>query len=309
MAGKIANITFRAVFNGVDGSKIFRNTGGANLTLELIYLPQPPDYKPVSERVHQQAVDTNDGFYHMYYVPKYAGRHALHIRLFGEDVTGSPYEPLVEAGVIEASNCVARDFAQQDTSIDGGLSKGSAGVEYNFEVVCRDQFGNLATKASSAHWKTKDKPFMVKFAAIDLYWGSIEIEEKGTFKVSYTINTAGLYETHIQYRTTPTTYVSIQGSPYNTSITKVLCPVVGDPEPCNGQGKCQDNGVCKCNSGWDGDYCQVDLAKWLRIGIVLENAVLLTLVIMFFFNLFWKRCVRDKQMFERLKHDDEEEAW
>merc|ERR1711939_57110 len=100
---------------------------------------------------------------------------------------------------------------------------------------------------------------------------------------------------------------AIGGSPYRTVISKVPCPVIGAPAPCNGKGECLDSGVCSCLQGWTGEYCQTDLAYWLRIGIVIENAVLGCLIIMFMFSVVWQKCVRDKEMFERLQHEDIEE--
>jgi len=315
-AGVLANITFRAIFISSERTKVFRNTGGANVTLEFRYLPQSPNFVPINEVVYQNAIDTNDGFYHMSYVPKFAGRHQLHIRLFGEDVTGSPYEPLVEAGAIEPAQCVASDYPTEEGSEDdkGGLTGSRAGRESTFLVKCKDMFGNELFRDPPPTYATT-KPLMVKMEALELFWGDPEPEPNGEFKVYYTINTAGVYKTQIELKVAPTAgstttnYIAIQGSPYITTITAVPCPLIDEPEPCNGQGTCLDTGVCKCNAGWDGEYCQLDLALWLRLGIVVENAFIACLVVMFFFNLFWTRCVRDKQMFERLRHDDAEGDW
>merc|ERR1711935_473663 len=102
--------------------------------------------------------------------------------------------------------------------------------------------------------------------------------------------------------------MGIQGSPFVTIIEKVSCPIVGDP-PCTDRGVCLDTGTCDCDQGYDGEYCQTDLAKWLRIGIVVENAVVGSFIMLFIFSLMWQRLVRDNQMFERLQHDDAEQDW
>ena len=48
----------------------------------------------------------------------------------------------------------------------------------------------------------------------------------------------------------------------------VNCPRVGDPEPCNGRGTCLDTGVCECEVGWDGEYCEVGLTVWELFGTI-----------------------------------------
>lgn len=150
---------------------------------------------------------------------------------------------------------------------------------------------------------------MVKFSGLDLFWGTVEPDADGTFTVYYQIDIAGAYDIHLFYRLTDETWVAIAGSPFQAVITTVPCPIVGEPVPCNGQGTCLDTGDCKCDGGWDGEYCQVDLAKWLRMAIVVENSVVGAFIIMFIFNVVWQKCVRDQQMFERLQHDDTESDW
>jgi len=299
-AGYRSVITVRARRFNLLGNIMNRTTGGAHVTLEFRY------GHPVSgnETIYQTAIDSGDGLYTMSYVPKYAGVHTLYVKLFDANVAGSPFTVVVKPGTVDPNQCEAYDTVKVDSSTVGGLTGGRAGREYTFKIHCSDEFGNRVNIGSQ--WK--EGAFMVKYVGLELYWGIVDDEGDGRYTAYFTIPKAGSYQTHILYKLTETTYTAIKGSPFTTIITKVTCPIVGEP-PCNDQGTCMDNGKCVCNPGWDGEYCQEDLAKWLRIGIVVENAAVGLFIIMFFFNLIWQKCVHDQQMFERLQHDDTEEDW
>jgi len=292
-----------------------RTSGGAEVTLTFRY-GDPP--RPENETIHQKAIDLKDGRYYMTYVPKFVGIHSLDIKVFGVHTQGSPFTIAVKEAEPDAKFCYAYDTVKLDQSKIGGLAGGQAGKQYKFIIECTDEFGNKLkskskwTKATTTD-PTQTEAFMVKFVtALDqnkLYWGRVVDKQDGKFEVEFSIPVGAEYYTHIHLKQTETTYVSIKGSPFSTLIRKIKCPVIGDPEPCNGQGICQDTGVCECYPGWDGDYCQNDLAKWLRIIIVVENALIACLVLMGAFKIVWDRYVIQKQMFERLQHDDTEEDW
>ena len=54
---------------------------------------------------------------------------------------------------------------------------------------------------------------------------------------------------------------------------------------------------------------QEELAGILRLIIIIENCVLMAGVLAVCISQFWKRCVVEKEMFERLQYDDIEEDW
>jgi len=299
VAGEVANVTMQAKWLDKDGIVQNRTTGGAEVTLRLRYNNQSH-----FETNYQHARDTGDGFYHMYYVPKFAGVHTLHVDLFGDPVAGSPYTVIVSPGTVDPSRCKAYDTEKVDITEIGGLTGGRAGREYTFKVECEDEYGNHVNRKSE--WDSA--PFMIKFEGLQLYWGTVDDEGTGVYTVYFNIPLQGEYKIHILYRLTFATYSAIHGSPFDAVIEKVPCPIVGEP-PCDSNGVCLDTGKCQCNPGYDGEYCQTDLAQWFRVAIALENAILGTLLLMFAFNRFWKHCVKEKQMFERLTHDDAEQDW
>lgn len=264
---------------------------------------QPP-YN--NETIFVQGFDQGNGKYNMSYTPKYRGVHALHIFLRGQPIAGSPYSISTQWGDVDPKACVAYDYPQPDLSKKGGLTGGRAGREYTFGIKCNDEFGNLIERGSK--WKHPNLPFMVKLQGLRLFWATVVDNNDGTYTAKFNIEASGIYMLHIQYKLTAGTYVAIWGSPHIAVITKVPCPIVGET-PCSGIGQCLDTGLCKCPEGFDGEYCQTDLAYFFRIGIIVESAFLLVFVCMFLFSVIWKKCVRDKQLYERFMHDDAEDDW
>ena len=86
--GSMSNVTVQAMWlSSRSGNKYLpRTTGGADVTLQLLY-----QNRSVREGIFNQAVDNGDGTYTLQYTPKFFGVHTLYIRMFGEDVAGSPF--------------------------------------------------------------------------------------------------------------------------------------------------------------------------------------------------------------------------
>jgi len=227
--------------------------------------------------------------------------------MYDENVAGSPFTVVVNAGKPDPSKCSAYDTTKTDLTEVGGLTGGKAGKQYHFRVVCQDAYGNEAKKKAVGG---STSPFNIKIVGVNgLFWGKAQADDDGRYTIYYTVPIGGTYEIHTQYRLTDTTYVSISGSPSIAEIVRVKCPIVLSPVSCDGHGKCNDDGTCSCDSGFDGEYCQTDLAKMLRMAIVLENALLGSFVMILGFSYIWRKCVQEKQLFERLAHDDAEEDW
>lgn len=298
IAGELAQMTLQARWIDKDNMIQNRTTGGADVTMTFRY-----SMRPENATIFSQAVDNGDGTYHLQYTPKYAGVHTLYVQAFGQDVAGSPFTVVVRAGKIDPTKCKAYDTKKVDISDIGGLTGGKAGREYAFAVQCYDEFGNIIASASPI-----TPAFQIQLHGLQLFWGWCDDLGDGTFLLKYNVPVAGEYNIVVLFNYNADTKIAIEGSPFPMTIRSVTCPIVGEP-PCNGQGTCLDTGVCVCNSGYDGEYCQIDLAKWLRMGIVVENAAVGTFVFFVIFSYIWQKCVRDKMLFERLAHDDTEESW
>merc|ERR1711939_535519 len=129
---------------------------------------------PPNSTIEQQAVDSDDGKYDMYYVPKFRGLHSLHVLLFGRHIAGSPYRVGVMPGDIDPLSCWAWDTVKVDTTKKGGLKEGRAGRTYSFKITCNDEFGNSLKGIALPAGRTAT--FTAKFedyASSSLYWGSV----------------------------------------------------------------------------------------------------------------------------------------
>jgi len=299
-AGISAVISLKTRWVDQFGAVQNRTTGGSDVTLVFRYAMLPENMT-----IFSTATDNQDGSYTMTYIPRFAGVHTLYVQAFGQQVAGSPFTVIVKAGKIDPTKCRAYDTVKTDLTEVGGLTGGKAGRDYFFKVQCEDEFGNVIRSFDGGD---DGFPFVTQFKGVHLFFGTGSAAQDGTFNVEYNIPSAGWYEIHIQYKYSPTNNIAIIGSPFLMEVIKVKCPIVGQPA-CNGQGDCNDDGTCSCDSGWDGEYCQTDLAKWLRMGIVVENAAVGSFAMLVGFSYIWKKCVKEKQLFERLAHDDAEEDW
>merc|ERR1712100_142549 len=237
-------------------------------------------------------------------IPRFSGVHTLFVMAFGQQVAGSPFTVVVKAGRLDPTKCEAYDTVKVDLTEVGGLTGGKAGRDYFFKLRCQDEFGNPILSGSGGRYS-----FTSQFQGVgNLYFGTVTDVGDGTYNIGYNIPTADIYLVHIYYRWSESIQIAINGSPFQMTVVKVKCPIVGQP-PCNGEGTCNDDGTCDCNAGWDGEYCQTDLAKLLRMAIVIENAGVGSFGLLILFSYVWKKCVKEKQLFERLQHDDAEEDW
>lgn len=298
-----------------------RTTAGANFTLVWqygFYGTNTPNFEGsmVGASTVQTATSTyvGNGTYALTYTPKYVGQIAATVSLYGvplgsSSVAGTGMSTLtmnVLPAYIEPTQTYAYDVVMDiDPSLVGGMSGGKAGLTYQFKIKTFDVFGNEITSGES-RWTNA---FTVRFdSGSVLRWGSVADDGNGLYTVTFNIDHAASYQCHVMVRT-GSSYVAIQGSPFTTVIERVPCPKIGDPTPCNDHGTCSDSGVCSCETGWDGEYCETELAAFLRMAIILENATILALCLTAAISIFWRKCVVEKQMFERLQYEDIEEDW
>lgn len=301
-----------------------RQTGGANFHFQWqygYYAEPKPDFSGSmvdhNTTQYDTAVDLGNGEYTIQYQPKYAGQIAAtmfldSVPLGATSVLGTGMSTLtinVLPTVMDAQTTYAYDIIQTNVNAIGGMEGGKAGLAYSFKIKTADVFNNMLTTGVGATG-AQTTAFSVKFdSGSGLSWGTVFDDGNGEYTVTYTINQAGVYTCHVMLQDSNATYSAISNSPFITTIVAVPCPKIGDEEPCNGKGTCADTGECSCETGWDGDYCQEELAQFLRLAIIMENATILAVILTVCISIFWRRCVVEKQMFERLKYEDIEDDW
>lgn len=148
------------------------------------------------------AVYQSEGQYQAQYVPTIAGSYTVSVKLYGEDIIGSPYTVEVLPGEISSS----KSFTTVTTS---ELSDFRAGKTYRFTLSLVDIYGNsltsgdeqiqikvLATYVNHDEWNSpvsvEDIPNWSQLYGMNIV-GLTSDNQDGTYRCQLTIYRAGIF--------------------------------------------------------------------------------------------------------------------
>ena len=126
--------------------------------------------------------DLQNGTYGAEYVVKRAGAYLIEVKLGGVHVMGSPFQVSVLAG---------KTSARASTAQGAGLRTSVAGTPSSFEVIARDDFGNLRSVCGDDFEVTLSGPETLKGGSH--VHGIVSENGNGTYVVEYAVTSAGLY--------------------------------------------------------------------------------------------------------------------
>jgi hypothetical protein len=317
---------------------------GASIRMRFNYgqvLPDATDLIRNSSRteiVWASGTHIGQGKYEMSYKSKYAGLHVMTVSQHsdysilnhlppidyqqGVMLYGSPFTVSTTHTNTDPQQTIVEEIPQESEIAVGGLTGGKAGFAYLFRVQAYDMFGNKVVVGDPRSCPLAPNGYPCDTTVLSvkldsgttLIWGTVEDQGDGSFIVTYEASTSGVYLTHVQFLVTSeetglASLVSVQSSPFKTTIVKVRCPRVGDEYYCNNKGTCLDSGVCVCESGWKGDYCQEDITAFLMLAIIMENAAVAAFILALLIRAFWIHFFVEKQIWERVQYEDIEEDW
>jgi hypothetical protein len=291
-----------------------------------------------TEIVWASGTHIGQGKYEMSYKSKYAGLHVMTVSQHsdysilnhlppidyqqGVMLYGSPFTVSTTHTNTDPQQTIVEEIPQESEIAVGGLTGGKAGFAYLFRVQAYDMFGNKVVVGDPRSCPLAPNGYPCDTTVLSvkldsgttLIWGTVEDQGDGSFIVTYEASTSGVYLTHVQFLVTSeetglASLVSVQSSPFKTTIVKVRCPRVGDEYYCNNKGTCLDSGVCVCESGWKGDYCQEDITAFLMLAIIMENAAVAAFILALLIRAFWIHFFVEKQIWERVQYEDIEEDW
>eukprot|EP01012_Entosiphon_sulcatum_P026064 TRINITY_DN3146_c0_g1_i1.p1 TRINITY_DN3146_c0_g1~~TRINITY_DN3146_c0_g1_i1.p1 ORF type:complete len:775 (-),score=58.73 TRINITY_DN3146_c0_g1_i1:71-2395(-) len=145
--------------------------------------------------------DSETGSYYGKFTPVVPGRHKVTVRVWGEEIPGSPFQPVFKHVVAAANRSIARGCG-----VDGG-KKARVGNTLTFTIVGRDSRGDQVDSGGD--------PFDIKIVnpnggTVDF---SIMDHDDGTYTVGYEPTVVGDHAVHISLAGQP-----IAGSPYRLDV-------------------------------------------------------------------------------------------
>lgn len=116
-----------------------------------------------------------NGEYTVFYNVPRVGMYKTHVTQDGNPLLGSPFDTLIEPGVVDPMQC---------TAAGKGLCDGPAGQTVSFSIITRDKFKNILTTGGAA-------------IRVQIYGGSNPVAKvvdnnDGSYTVTYTLGWAGL---------------------------------------------------------------------------------------------------------------------
>merc|ERR1711998_580671 len=167
-----------------------------------------------------------------------------------------------------------------------------------FQIQAGDRFFNPRS--------TGGDYFIVKLQAITATarpeGGIVKDLGNGVYNGSFTVSKAGRYSVFVGVSYLEKYETAIFGSPFTIFVNPIDCqtketltnPVVpyGCPDPtldeepvysiqCSSHGCCADDGKCQCDAAFDGDNCEFEITKPYMDAIIIENAVIGALVVLY----------------------------
>jgi len=276
--------------------KWYMMQGGAVFDIRIHQSFNGTDYE-----VEGSFEDLHTGYYFLSYTPQRIGRWVVDIKMYGpaglEHINGSPFHVDVKTGPTDPRGC----------RLIGDLGEGNDVIPMN-QVMFRIQAGD----AFANHQTMGGDEFVVKLDGPNPVAGIIKDIGDGTYNCSFTVTKAGTYTVFVGINYLDKYETAIYGSPFAIVVPKIQCDVpLGSPpgEECSGHGICEDHGSCTCEAAYDGQYCEDEINAPYRQAIIIENALIGGLIVIYGAYVLYTSQTKGKNRDDGLAmlDDDEDE--